>query len=94
MKTFKKVTLSLKPHQMGMTENQGICSKVRWVMPKQDKIIPLSRCPLLYFGLVGGWSRQPRGLSCSGLFSKEWFRPCVAGDEGSSPRYGDLGPVL
>ena len=43
-----KVTLSLKPHQMGMTENQRICSKVRWVMPKQDKIIPLSRCPFLY----------------------------------------------
>ena len=62
-------------------------------MPKQDKDIPLSRCPFL-FGLVGGWARQPRGLSCSGLFSKEWFRPCVAGDEGSNPRYGDLGHVL
>ena len=48
----------------------------------------------IYIGLVGGWSRQPRGLSCSGLFSKEWFRPCVAGDEGSNPRYDDLGPVL
>ena len=34
------------------------------------------------------------GLSCSGLFSKEWFRPCVVGDEGSNPRYGDLGHVL
>ena len=33
---------------------QGRCSKVRWVMPKQDKDIPLSRCPFL-FGCVGGW---------------------------------------
>ena len=40
-----KVTLSLKPHQMGMTENQGICSKVRWVMPKQDKIFPCIDVP-------------------------------------------------
>ena len=31
---------------------QGRCSKARWVMPKQDKDIPLSRCPF-YFGLVG-----------------------------------------
>ena len=31
-----------------MTENQGICSKDRWVMPKQDKLFPLSRCPFLY----------------------------------------------
>ena len=48
VKRSKKVTLSLKPHQLRMTENQGICSKVRWVMPKQDKIFPLSRCPFLY----------------------------------------------
>ena len=36
---------------MGMTENQGICSKVRWVMPKQDKIFPCLDVPF-YFNLV------------------------------------------
>ena len=36
-----KVTLSLKPHQMGMTENQGLCSKARWVAPKQGEVIPV-----------------------------------------------------
>ena len=62
-------------------------------MPKQDKDIPLSRCPLFSAVWAVGHDNC-RGLSCSGLFSKEWFRPCVAGDEGSNPRYGDLGPVL
>ena len=62
-------------------------------MPKQDKDIPLSRCPFL-FGCVDSCELQLSGLSCSGLFSKEWFRPCVAGDEGSNPRYVDLGHVL
>ena len=37
----KKVTLSLKPHQMGMTENLGLCSKARWVAPKQGEVIPV-----------------------------------------------------
>ena len=48
-----KVTLSLKPHQMGMTENQGLCSKARWVAPKQGEVIPVWMS-LFYFGLVGG----------------------------------------
>ena len=39
----------------------GRCNKVRWVMPKQDKDIPLSRCPFL-FGLVGGWSAANCGV--------------------------------
>ena len=30
---LKKVTLSLKPHQIGMAENQGICNKASWVAP-------------------------------------------------------------
>ena len=35
-----KVTLSLKPDQPGMTENQGLCSKARWVAPKKGEVIP------------------------------------------------------
>ena len=62
-------------------------------MPKQDKIFPCLDVP--FYSAVWAVGCTPTaGLSCSGLFSKEWFRPCVAGDEGSNPRYGDLGPVL
>ena len=35
---------------MGMTENQGICSKARWVAPIRVRYY-LSRCPF-YFSLV------------------------------------------
>ena len=39
---------------------QGRCSKVRWVMPKQDKIFPCLDIPF-YFGLVGSCWPQLRG---------------------------------
>ena len=76
-----------------MAENQGICSKASWVAPTGEKDLPLSRGPFI-FGCVAVGDGQSAGWSCSELFSKEWFRPCVAGDEGSNPRYDDLGPVL
>ena len=73
---------------------QGRCSKASWVAPTGERDTSLSRCPFL-FRLCGQLDLQPTaGWSCSGLFSKEWSRSCVAGDEGSNPRYGDLGHVL
>ena len=57
---------------------QGRCSKVRWVMPKQDKVYPCLDVP--FYSAVCAVGLQPTaGLSCSELFSKEWFRPCVVG---------------
>ena len=61
----------------------GRCSKASWVAPTWEWDLPRSRGPFI-FGCVGGWLQQLPGLSCSGLFSKEWFRPCVAGERAYS----------
>ena len=87
----KKVTLSLKPHQMGMTENQGLCSKARWVAPKQVRP-SLRRCPF-YFGLVGGCWSQSRG-NLTRDYPVRGSPGLVLQGSGRTPRYGDLGPVL
>ena len=67
---------------------QGRCSKASWVALTGEQDWSLSRGPFL-FGLVGSWNCAPiAGLSCSELFSKEWVRPCVAGEwEYSSVRW-------
>ena len=72
---------------------QGRCSKVRWVMPKQDKDIPLSRCPFL-FGLVGGWSAANCGVYLVRDCSVRNGSGLVLQGVGSDPRYVDLGHVL
>ena len=57
---------------------QGRCSKAKWVMPKQDEMNPCLES--LYNRLCGRLLATTVGLSCSKLFSKEWFRLCVVGD--------------
>ena len=60
---------------------QGRCSKASWVAPTGERDRSLSRSPFI-FGCVGSWLQTTAALSCSELFSKEWVRPCVAGELG------------
>ena len=88
---FYKGNRSLKPHQPGMAKigevQQGQVGSTHFRVRSF-----LSRCPF-YFGLVGGWSRQPRGdltRDCSVRNGPGFVMQGI----GRNPRYCDLGHVL